>query len=104
MTQSQQVVETMRRLGGVATFGKLNSEVDFSSWKSKTPEASVRRIVQNSPDIIRLRPGLWALKEYEEEIRARFDIAIGSGRETDEFSHTYYQGLAVEIGAVSSTR
>ena len=51
MTQTQQVIDTMRRLGGVATFGKLNSEVDFSFWGTKTPEASVRRIVQNSPDI-----------------------------------------------------
>ena len=98
MTQTQQVIETMRRLGGVATFGKLNSEVDFSFWGTKTPEASVRRIVQNSPDIFKLRPGLWALKEYEEEIRARFDIAVGNEREPDAFSHTYYQGLAVEIG------
>jgi len=58
MTQTQQVIDTMRRLGGIATFGKLNSEVDFSFWGTKTPEASVRRIVQNSPDIFKLRPGL----------------------------------------------
>jgi len=98
MTQTEQVIDTMKRLGGVATFGKLNSEVDFSSWETKTPEASVRRIVQNSSAFFRLRPGLWALKEYENEVLSRFNL--GSGNETNEieFSHTYFQGLVVEVG------
>lgn len=46
MTQKQQVIEAMRRNGGYATFQQLNHIMDFSSWKTKTPQASVRRIVQ----------------------------------------------------------
>ena len=61
MKQKQQVINVMKNLGGIATFGKLNSEIDFSSWGTKTPEASVRRIVQDSPAFFRLKPGLWAL-------------------------------------------
>ncbi|MCL2867254.1 MAG: hypothetical protein FWF47_05785 [Clostridia bacterium] len=91
----------MRTLGGLATFGKLNASIDFSGWGTKTPEASVRRIIQKSPAFFRIKPGLWALEENRKEIIARFDIATGSERKEDAFSHTYYQGLAVEVGNFS---
>ena len=100
MNQTQQVIETMKRLGGIATFGKLNSEIDFSSWKTKTPEASVRRIVQDSSAFFKIKPGLWALNEFKEEILSRLKIDINDKNDNNnnDFSHTYYQGLALEIG------
>lgn len=98
MKQEQQVINVMRELGGIATFGKLNSKINFSEWRTKTPEASVRRIVQNSPDFFRIKPGLWALKEFEDLIHAKFEIHLGDEKEVDRFSHTYFQGLAVEVG------
>ena len=51
VTQEQQVIEVLREAGGYATLRRLNELVDFSSWATKTPEASVRRIVQKSPEI-----------------------------------------------------
>jgi hypothetical protein len=98
MTQTCQVIETMKRLGGVSTFGKLNAEMDFSNWKTKTPEASVRRIVQQSNAFVKLRPGLWALKENEREVRALLNLEDENVQVAQDFSHSYYQGLAVEIG------
>lgn len=62
MTQEQQVIETFRKQGGYATLRRLNEVMDFSNWKTKTPEASVRRIVQDSKAIFRIQPGLWALE------------------------------------------
>ena len=58
----------------------------------------MRRIVQNSQAIFRLKPGLWALKELQDEILTKFNTAVGDEKKVDEFSHTYYQGLAVEVG------
>jgi len=98
MNQTQQVVETMKKLGGAATFGKLNSLMDFSDWKTSTPEASVRRIVQDSPAFFRIRPGLWGLEEQKDEILKKFNIKLDDKDAPNEFSHSYYQGLAVEIG------
>lgn len=51
-SQSYQVIEAMRKEGGFATLRRLNEVVDFSTWKTKTPEASVRRIVQESNQIL----------------------------------------------------
>ena len=46
MTQEQQVIDVLRAQGGFATLRRLNEVIDFSTWKTKTPEASVRRILQ----------------------------------------------------------
>ena len=97
-SQSYQVIEAMRKEGGFATLRKLNEVVDFSTWKTKTPEASVRRIVQESNQIFKIQPGLWALEEMREEVLKRFELQIGNSKSEEQFSHGYYQGLLVEIG------
>ena len=98
MTQEQQVIETLRRQGGYATLRRLNEVMDFSSWKTKTPEASVRRIVQNSDAIFRIQPGLWALEECRDKVLRKFRIKEGDDKSFETFSHAYYQGLLIEIG------
>lgn len=49
MKQHEAVVSTIEKLGGIATLGQLNQEVfriKECEWKTKTPFASIRRIVQ----------------------------------------------------------
>ena len=44
MTQSQAVIETIDKLGGIATLNQINChvfEVEDCVWKTKTPFASV---------------------------------------------------------------
>lgn len=101
MTQEQQVIEKMRELGGFATFRQLNATVDFSSWGTKTPQASVRRIVQNSNKIFRIQPGLWALEDCRDEVLKLFELKIGNVQSEELFTHGYYQGLLVEIGKLN---
>lgn len=97
-TQEYQVIEALRKEGGFATLRRLNEVLDFSSWKTKTPEASVRRLVQISKEIFRIQPGLWALEEAREQVLRRFDLITGDKQSEEKFSHGYYQGLLVEIG------
>lgn len=98
ITQEQQVIETVRREGGYATFRRLNEIVDCSMWKTKTPEASIRRIVQESKMFFKIQPGLWALEECRDEVLRKFELKIGDKRSEEQFSHGYYQGMLVEIG------
>lgn len=97
-TQEYQVIEALRKEGGFATLRRLNEIVDFSSWKTKTPEASVRRIVQNSQSIFRIQSGLWALEDCRKVVLKKFNIKEGDKYSEEQFSHGYYQGLLVEIG------
>ncbi len=98
MTQEAQVIEAMRKEGGFATFKRLNEILNFSSWATKTPEASVRRIVQNSKEIFKVQPGLWALEDMRTEVLKRFKLKEGDKKSEEQFSHGYYQGLLLEIG------
>ena len=70
--------------------------------ENKTPFASIRRIVQLSPDIYKIKPGLYALKELQTQLEKN-GIAVGDstkhGIKSDAgFQPFYYQGLLLEIG------
>src|SRR5690625_3475011 len=97
MKQFEQVIDVMKSNGGYATLGFLNHNVDVSKWKSKTPFASIRRIVQDEKKLFRIKPGLWALKECRQQVLEKFDLQKGIKKDTD-FTHAYYQGLLLEIG------
>lgn len=98
MKQKEFVIDAMRRNGGYATFQQLNGMIDFSTWGTKTPYASIRRIVQINPEFFRVQPGLWALRECEDAVLERFHIDRNSEKSIHEFTHSYFQGMIVEIG------
>ena len=97
-TQAQQVIDTLRKTGGYATLGDLYHLVDTKSWATKTPNESIRRIVQQSDEIFKIQPGLWALEECRDEVMRRFDIQPKEEKSVEQFTHGYYQGLIIEIG------
>ena len=100
MKQKYYVIDAMRANGGYATLQQLNMLVDFSTWKTKTPEASIRRIVQENDEFFRIQPGLWALREYENEVNKKFNIIKSNVESVSPFTHSYYQGIIVEIGNI----
>lgn len=97
-TQAQQVIDTLRKIGGYASLGDLYHLVDTKSWATKTPNESIRRIVQQSGEIFKIQPGLWALEECREEVMRKFDIEPQEEKSVERFTHGYYQGLIIEIG------
>lgn len=97
MKQYEQVIEVMRKNGGYATLGFLYQNVDVSNWATKTPYASIRRIVQDGRFFFKIKPGLWALNECKAEILNKFNLEESSSGNAD-FNHSYYQGLLLEIG------
>lgn len=98
MTQKEQVIEAMKKNGGYATFQKLNNSVDFSTWGTKTPQASIRGIVQSYKDFFRIEAGLWGLTEQKETILKKLDIKDGDKKSMADFTHGYIQGIITEIG------
>ena len=105
MTQNEAVLLTLENLGGIATLGQLNQEVlkiRECVWKTKTPFASIRRIVQVDKNIYKIKPGLYGLKKSIKENEAKGVFVETeqnkNSKEINEFNHTYYQGLLVTIG------
>lgn len=102
MKQHEAVIKTMERNNGFATLGYLNQEVlrvPNVEWKTKTPFASIRRIVQDERFFFKIKPGLWALRSYRDNLpRNIFPTAAAPQHKQEIFNHSYYQGLLVEIG------
>lgn len=105
MKQYEAVIETLDRLGGIATLGDLNSEVfkiKECEWKTKTPFASIRRIVQQTKGIYKIKPGLYGLEKYKKQIEDRgILVETESNKDSEDlkvFNHTYYQGILLIIG------
>ncbi|MDR0896012.1 MAG: hypothetical protein LBN06_12085 [Prevotellaceae bacterium] len=104
MTQQEQVADAMRANGGYATFNQLNKLVDFSGWETKTPEASIRRIVQQSNEFFRIKPGLWALTGSRNEVLSRFELKEPTAKKEETFNHSYYQGFIAEWGNLTKRK
>ncbi|MEN6431913.1 MAG: hypothetical protein ABFD06_03365 [Smithella sp.] len=102
MKQHEAVIRAMEDNGGYATLALLNQNVlrvEDCEWKTKTPFASIRRIVQDERFFFRIRPGLWALKTYKDKLPPEILPRKGEPKEKiEEYSHAYYQGLLVELG------
>ncbi len=99
MKQHEAVMIALEKLGGQATLADLYREtmkVEGCKWETKTPFASIRRIVQQRPEIFKVRPGLWALKSYQKKL----GLVENADKDTSqvEQNHSYYQGILLSIG------
>lgn len=100
MKQHEAVIQAMKQNGGYATLGRLYQtapKIPGSKWGTKTPFATIRRIVQEHDEFFKIRPGLWALTSEKEKV-----LHLFSGEKTEtkerEYSHYFFQGLVAEIG------
>jgi len=102
MKQYEAVIKVMESNGGYATLGFLNQhvlQIEGCEWKTKTPFASIRRIVQDNRFFFKIRPGLWALKSFKDKLPPEIlPTEDQSKTKQEEYNHSYYQGLLVEIG------
>jgi hypothetical protein len=71
MKQYEAVIIALEKMGDQATLADLYREtmrVEDCKWETKTPFSSIRRIVQQRPEIFRVQPGLWALRSYQKKL------------------------------------
>lgn len=100
MKQYEAVIEALKQNGGYATLGQLYQDalkMPDCEWKTKTPFASIRRIVQMRDEIFKIRSGLWALESERKKVMEIFS-EDKSPAKAREYTHYFYQGLVTEIG------
>ena len=103
MYQYEAVEKVMRENGGYATFKHLYQHaphVEGSEWGTKTPNASIRRIVQRRDEFVKVRPGLWALNDCYDELPKHVSAESVSDEKQKQYDHWYFQGLLAEAGNV----
>lgn len=106
MKQYEAVIKVMKENGGYATLSYLYEKVlkvQDVIWKTKTPFATIRRIVQDERFFFKIKPGLWALKTYKDKLPEEVAPLIEENKHAEKegkFTHSYYQGAIVEIGNI----
>lgn len=92
-------------LGGIATLNQINQnifKIEDCQWRTKTPFASIRRIVQQNAGIYKIKPGLYALESHRQELEGNGILVQNEHNQDSEivktFNHAYYQGLLLEMG------
>ena len=105
MKQYEAAINVMEINGGYATLKHLNEnvlKVSGAEWKTKTPFASIRRIVQDSRFFFKIKPGLWALNSYKNKLPDNILEMIEESQapieKEQKYTHYYYQGILAEIG------
>jgi hypothetical protein len=106
MKQHEAVIQALENLNGIATLGQLYQEtmkIPDCEWLTKTPFASIRRIVQlRSKEIYKIKPGLYGLvklKKSNESSGIFVETEVShQKKQVNEFNHTYYQGILLELG------
>jgi len=66
MTQYQQVLEAVKKIGGKGTIGEIFEATDTKDWKTKTKKASVARYLAKSKEF-RREGHIWICEENNEE-------------------------------------
>ena len=99
MKQYEAVILALEKLGGQATLANLYREtmkIEGCKWKAKNPFANIRRIVQERPEIFKVRPGLWALRSFQKKL----GLVENADKDTSQIqqNHSYYQGIILSIG------
>jgi hypothetical protein len=105
MKQYEAVIQTIESLWWIATLWEINYnifKIKDCEWKTKTPFASIRRIVQQTPkEIYKIKPWLYWLEKYRKKHESQNIFPITdkniNSEEVRSFSHYYYQWLLVEI-------
>lgn len=106
MYQYEAVEQVMEENGGYATLKHLYENaphVEGSEWGTKTPNASIRRIVQRRDEFFKIRPGLWALEARRDDLPEHLSTDSLSPEKQEQYTHTYFQGLLAEIGNMRTT-
>ena len=102
MKQYEAVINVMEGNGGYATLAFLYKNVlkiRECQWKTKTPFASIRRIVQDKRFFFKIKPWLWALNSYKHKLPIEIlPTSAVLKKDREIFNHSYYQGLLLEIG------
>ena len=102
MKQKIQLLEAFEKLGGIASLGDLYKETDFSQWGTKTPYASIRRLVQDNDEFVKLRPGLYCLEKNLKKY-AHFKTGVIITKEHNDL-HSFYQARLLELGRMRKFR
>ena len=101
--QPDQVVAAVEKLGGLASLSQLNAEMadTVALWGTKTPFATIRRIMQTDKRLRKIKAGLYCLQEKQADFMEKY-AEDSNDAKAQRPNHAYYQGLLLNIGEMEN--
>jgi hypothetical protein len=102
-TWSEAMEMAIIQLGYIATLKQIYAIApSFKDFKGLTPHKTINERVQRDDNFIKLRPGLYGLKNYLNELPDEYNPNIKKSEEEENIiTHSYVQGMLIEIGNFS---
>lgn len=103
LTWSQAIEKAIIQLGYIATLRDIYKLAPtFKKFEGKTPDRTINERVQRDDKFIKLKPGLYALKEHLDKVPDEFNPKIEKTEDEEEkITHSYVQGMLLEIGNIN---
>lgn len=100
LTWSQAIEKAIIDLGYIATLKQIYQLAPtFKSFTGLTPDRTINERVQRDSNFIKIKPGLYALKNHLDKLPDEYNPLVSkSPEEEDKITHSYIQGLLLEIG------
>lgn len=103
LTWSQAIEKAIIEMGYIATLKQIyETAIKYKSFSGLTPDRTINERVQRDTRFIKLRPGLYGLRDYIDKLPDEFNPKIEkSKKDEDKITHSYIQGMLLEIGKIN---
>lgn len=103
ITWSQAIEKAIIELGYIATLKQIYEVAPkYKRFTGLTPDRTINERVQRDSNFVRLKPGLYGLKNYLDRLPDIYNPKIKKTEaENLQITHSYIQGLLLEIGNIN---
>jgi len=102
LTWSQAIEKAIIELGYIATLKQIYAVApNFKEFKGLTPHKTINERVQRDNNLVKLRPGLYGLKNYLDKLPDEYNPNVKKSTEKENaITHSFVQGMLIEIGNI----
>lgn len=103
LTWSEAIEQAIIQNGYIATLKEIYQIAPtLKQFNGLTPDRTINERVQRDKRFVKLKPGLYGLKNYLEKLPDEFNPKISKTQaDEDKITHAYIQGMLLEIGNIN---
>ena len=103
LTWSEAIEQAIIQNGYIATLKEIYQIAPtLKQFNGLTPDRTINERVQRDKRFVKLKPGLYGLKNYLEKLPDEFNPNISKTQaDEDKITHAYIQGMLLEIGNIN---
>lgn len=102
LTWSEAVEKAIIELGYIATLKQIYGiATKYKTFAGLTPHKTINEKVQRDDNFVKLKPGLYGLKNHLDKLPDEYNPNVKKSKEEENIiTHSYIQGMLIEIGNI----